>query len=254
MNRKIDECELKRIIDNYFNRNYNAKVFYQIDQQVLDSVINNCKVFEKPDVYSIYEEIVIGIEHFEFDCYKNSRKMGSEFKKINDDIKKDFDEVKKNELKQKKKVVKYYKIEEPTSLEYYYSNFEKAFIKHYKKIEEYTEHLHVELNCPRDKIKFIFFAEDVSPLGSLFQSTKNGKITPLLPIYSKSIRELLKNSSLVEFLVVGFVNNSNHEFVIIENRKDILDKFEEENADIIEGDLIHFKPEVIAFAEKIERK
>ena len=56
-------------------------MFY-IDQELFDKVINpnNICSYERPDILSIFDDIIVGIEHFEFDSYKRTNKYGSDFK------------------------------------------------------------------------------------------------------------------------------------------------------------------------------
>lgn len=64
-----------------------------------------------------------------------------------------------------------------------------------------------------------FFAEDVTPLGSCFLD-KNRKLNPLLPIHSSQIRQLLQNSPLIKYLIIGNFFNTTYKLSIIENTKE----------------------------------
>ena len=70
--------EAERIIDRYFQNGTTAIVYYDLDQDVFNNVIKNVGKYEKPDILSVFNNKIVGIEHFEFDSYKRSRK-GSDF-------------------------------------------------------------------------------------------------------------------------------------------------------------------------------
>lgn len=244
--------ELETILNKYFGKDKKAVVFYNIEQEEFDKVVNNAKDFERPDIVSMYDNKVIGIEHFEFDSFNNTRKKGSEFKIKDDEIRRNFN----NELvklKNMDSIELHDKIENTVSLENYYRNFETIFKNHYDNINEYENHLKQEFNCTNKEIHICFFAEDVSPIGSYYESNK-GRVEQLLPINSKKIIELLENSPKVEYLIIGSFQMTEYRMYIIKNSRETYEKFFQNN-EIVEKEesYINFVPEVDSFAIKIEK-
>ena len=69
--------EYAHLINNYLCINplvipYTA--YYSITFDELGDVLHNLNSFESPDMYSVLEDKVIILEHFEFDSSKHSRK------------------------------------------------------------------------------------------------------------------------------------------------------------------------------------
>ena len=243
--------ELEKIIEKYFQKETNGIVYYNLDQNVFDKVIKNIGKYERPDILSIFDNKIVAIEHFEFDRFKNNKK-GSDFKVQDFKIKKRFDEAMKEELKQKESVIVHDKIEGESSAKNYFKNFIKVFQSHYQNIEDYLEHIQSDFDCSNEEIHICFFAEDVSPLGSNFTDAECN-IHLLLPIYSDKVIELLNNSPKVEYLIVGTYAMSEYKMVIIENKKEVLERFKAEHNNFNEEKFINFNPVSTGFAFKVPK-
>lgn len=95
--------ELQKIISKYFQKDGTGIVYYNISQKLFNKVIdpNNIMSYERPDILSVFDNKIVGIEHFEFDSYKSSNKRGSDFKIKDYIIEKKFDEKMKKKNKRK---------------------------------------------------------------------------------------------------------------------------------------------------------
>ncbi len=247
--------ELQRIVNKYFQKDGTAEVYYYINQELFNKVVNpdNIRSYERPDILSIFDNKIVGIEHFEFDSYKSSNKHGSDFKIKNSSVERKFDEKVKEILKEKDSLIVHDQIESTASLNNYFNNFKKIFKAHYRKINDYLEHIKQDLDCSNKEIHFCFFAEDVSPLGSYFLNEKR-KISLLNPLFSDEVIELLKNSPKVEYLIIGTYAMDKHKMIIIENKKKVLEKFKKEHMKIENKDFLAFSPQTTGYALKISKE
>lgn len=246
--------ELQAIVNKYFQKNSTGIVYYNIDQELFNKVINpnNIVCYERPDILSIFDNKIVGIEHFEFDSYKRTNKHGSDFKIKNYSIERKFDKKVKEVLKEENSLIVHDQIESTASLNNYFDNFQKIFKEHYKKINDYSEHIKQDFDCSNKEIHFCFFAEDVSPLGSYFLNEKR-EISLLTPLFSDEVIELLKNSPKVEYLIIGTYAMKEHKIIIIENKKEVLEKFKKEHKMVENKDFLAFSPQTTGYALKIDK-
>lgn len=241
--------ELESIINRYLTKDGMEIVYYDIDQVLFDKVIKNVGKYEKPDILSIFDNKIIGIEHFEFDSFKKKRK-GSDFK-IKDNYKeKNIQKQIDEELLKKDSVIVHGHIESTATLKNYFNNFRKIFASHYDKIDSYFEHIKVDFDCSNKEVIMCFFADDVSPLGSYFLD-ENRDINLLNPLYSDDIVDMLNNSPKVKFLIIGTFAMKEYKLIIIENKPEVLKRFSNEKKTISENDFFSFSPITTGFATKI---
>ena len=217
--------ELEHLNNIFFRKNIRIEFIGDLPQntpnQIKDTIkkiIDRLEQYERPDIISEYNNIILGIEHFEFDSYYRSNKKGSDYKVKDNQIQKNFNNIIKNS-KNNKEIIVGDQIKSTASLDNYYKNFENIFKNHYKKIPEYIKNIKENYNCENKEIQMCFFAEDVTPLGSCFLD-KNRKLNSLLPIHSNQIRQLLKNSPLIKYLIIGNFLNTEYQLFIIENTKE----------------------------------
>lgn len=241
--------ELESIMNRYFQKDSKAIVLYDLNQHYFDKVVKNIGKYERPDILSFFDDKIIAIEHFEFDSFDNSKK-GSDFK-VKDFVDKKEIQLKINEeLKEKDSVIAHGQIDSSASLKNYFDNFKRIFNEHYKKIDSYIEHIETDFDCSNKEVIMCFFADDVSPLGSYFLDDKRN--TNLLnPLYSDEIILLMENSPKIKYLIVGTYAMSEHKLIIIENSKDVLQKFKAGRKDFTDKDFLSFSPKTTGFAIKI---
>lgn len=243
--------ELEHLNNIFFRKNIRIEFIGDLPQntpnQIKDTIkkiIDRLEQYERPDIISEYNNIILGIEHFEFDSYYRSNKKGSDYKVKDNQIQKNFNNIIKNS-KNNKEIIVGDQIKSTASLDNYYKNFENIFKNHYKKIPEYIKNIKENYNCENKEIQMCFFAEDVTPLGSFFLD-KNKKLNSLLPIHSIQIRQLLQNSPLIKYLIIGKFFNTTYQLSIIENTKENIEYLSNTLNEVNENNFVKF--------DKIEKR
>ena len=240
--------ELSNLINKYFSKDIRHECFYNIDDRLITKVISELVQYDKPDILSIYDNKIIGIECFEFDSFKSNKK-GSYLKKAEKNIREDLKRKIIEKKQQKENPIKLKEeIEDTISLNNYYNNFEYNFKEHYNKIQSYIDHIKEYPDYKGQEIHICFFAEDTTLLGNFYLDKKdNTKPQLLLPIHSKHIRHLLENSPLVEYIILGCFSEPNNQLVIIHNTREVLDRFGKEHEEISEDDFNSFKQQSVTW-------
>lgn len=246
--------ERDRIIQKYFNGNENASIYYNIDEEIFKKVLKfeNIISYEKPDILSMFENQIIGIEHFEFDSFKRTKK-GSTLKIEENQIEKDFEKKMRKAFKHKKTIIVEEKIQSIRSLDNYFNNFKKIFLEHYKKIDSYIEHIKEDFDCRNKEIHICFFAEDVTHFGN-FLIKENEEFLLLNPLYSDEIIEMLKNCLKVEYLIIGTEMMDKNKIIIIENRKETFEKFKEVRPEVDEKNFLKSDIHTTGYAQQISKE
>lgn len=222
--------ELGHILDTYLNKEKKVKVFYDIDEIELNKLLRNMQPFDKPDIISAYDKKIIGIEHFEFDSYKNTEK-GSDYRLKTKHIQEQLQEIGSIDI---------INLESSSSLDNYYKNFIKIFKDHYQKINIYKDRM--KLFYDKDyEIELWFFVEDVTLFGNFFKVDDN-KVKRLLPIYSKDVIKLLKDSPEIKGIFLGTNIGREYQIVIIKNDEETIKRLEYETLELSELDFITFEP------------
>ena len=246
--------ELEHLANKFLNKDMTAQVYYELSQDKFNKVVNGLGIYEKPDILSIYDNTILGIEHFEFDSYNRSNKKGSDYKIKDYRVEKRLDEEIKEKLKNNDSIIVHDEIDSTATLTNYYKNFETIFKDHYQKIQSYIDHINQDFECKNKKIHICFFAEDVTPLGNYFLDKSNDrKIKPLLPIFSDKIRQLLEDSPLVKYLVIGSFCMTDNRLFIIENTKEAIERLKKDHKEVSDDDFFSFEPQTTGFAFKISK-
>ena len=246
---------VERIIEKYFQKDDTAIVYYELDQDLFNKVIDpkNIGKYEKPDILSIFDNKIIGIEHFEFDSFKRNRK-GSDFQIKHNVMENNFQKEINEKLKDSDSVTVHGHIESTCSLDNYFNNFKHNFKEHYKKVDSYIKHIEDDYGTDKE-ISICFFAEDVTPLGNYFMNRKKSSSPWLLnPLYSDEIIDLLKNSPKIKYLIIGAYAMKEYKLTIIKNSEEVLNKFKKERYKIKEEDYLSFSPQTTGFAMLIPKE
>ena len=177
--------KLSHILDSYLNKEKKIKIFYDID--------------------STYDNKVVGIEHFEFDSYKNTEK-GSDYRLKTKHIQEQLQEI---------GTIDIINLESTSSLENYYKNFIKIFKDHYEKIGIYEDRVKMFYNTDSE-VELWYFIEDVTLFGNFFRSGED-KVKRLLPIYFKEVIDTLRKSPKIKGIFLGTNIGREHQIVIIKN-------------------------------------
>ena len=239
MGKEIDALE-KYFVNgghlNYYGSGVNVQSF------VNDLNPQNIYIGDAPDFYIKSDDDVLVIEHFEFDCYKASRK-GSEHRQELARIQRKEDAMKPTE----KGVALHETIHGESSYENYICNVTRSFNEHYSHIELYFDNLkNAGIIKDRSKVKVLFFVEDVSPLGTVVfgeQNNATGLITVSLA-QSREFLDLLRESPLVDYVLACSSYNNEREIWFIDRSE--LNAYYEHVIDYSSLQFLSFKPHVIS--------
>jgi hypothetical protein len=152
---------------------------------MLDSPEN--KFSESPDIIAKKGNDVIAIEHFRFDCSKNTRKGSSDKQKL-------------GKRKNLAGNIYHYIVEGNYSYDYMMKNVNKSFIKHYEKIPRYKENMIKDRTIDSStNLKTMFLIEDMSMFGSNVKT--NTGILPVLLSQSYEFLSFLKLHKDVDYVL-----------------------------------------------------
>jgi len=163
--------------------------------------------FESPDMYFLYGDTIVGIEHFQFDSYKSSKGKGSAG--IRDEFMtgKEIEE-KYKELRQQGKretVQLSRRLSTPMSYDDYRANLVNGFNSHYERISEYKSNLRAAAPQTQE-VKICFYIEDATPLGNYYAS-KNERL-PLEPLFVKEFAEALMNANELDYVIYSLKDHN----------------------------------------------
>lgn len=237
----------------YFGKNENATVHYYSSG---NGVKRFAEVFsenilrderpenqrDSPDLYVKKDNLVYIIEHFEFDCFRSTKK-GSKFRTEEARIERDFQRIEPtNEGTISRDV-----IDAESSYISYVKNVTDLFNKHSRHIPEYIDHLK---DCgiiqKGDTIKVGFLIEDVSPLGTTAYDRGEGYSGNMVTITlaaSIEFLELMEADTSVDF-VLACSKVDSYDYIWFIDREEIVEyKANTENyADMV---FLNWKPNVV---------
>ena len=157
--------------------------------------------FDRPDAFLRLKNEVLIIEHFQFDCYKQTA-SGSSFAKLDSELSKSFDSLHEHNG------YLHCEIKASNSLEYYYVNACNSFQKHYEKIESYKRNL-INKGFANSNDTFIvcFIIDDTTKLGTMVEGT-NGAEPVILVLYRRFL-EFLQQYPCVDYILTSawFLNS-----------------------------------------------
>jgi len=162
--------ELVHTIEYYLNAAKGIACSHRngfIDSMSWDLLLKNLKNFEQPDGYSVVDNTLYVLEHFEFDSTKATKKKGSKTRIEDARIEREFDEIIHASGATRGIVRGSYNISH--SSESYIANATRNLVNHYGKIDSYIENLRTA-NILNDEqlIKIGFFIEDSTILGNAY--------------------------------------------------------------------------------------
>ena len=202
---------------------------------------------DAPDMFFKKDDLVIIIEHFEFDCYKATQK-GSDFRRELARIQRNEEAVPSTEEGEVLRDV----IHGSSSYEYYISNVTKAFKEHYAHIDLYIDNLRKSGAIDKNShIKVLFFIEDVSPLGCVAVERTNSESELVLVTLAESreFLDLLRDNTRVDF-VLACSSYSNEPYIWFIDRTE-LDAYYEQALDYHSMRFAEFTPRVRVFKKLI---
>lgn len=169
------------IIDDVLDGFYNSK---GVDLNNLPKFEEPFVSFERPDIYYEKEDFIVGIEHFQIDSSKRTRKGSSlvqEQKRIDDEIIADYHSQPKA----------YFYIEKKLNVDFSYENYVKSIVETFKKHEKNIPEYRANLSkiAPNKKVYLAFFIEDITSLGNYIMTAK-GRET-LNPVCTRELIDKL---------------------------------------------------------------
>jgi len=212
--------EFIKIKQKYFNANVNLVTIKKEKLYEYQSILLNINQYgdnnKGPDLISIKNNKVYGIEHFEFDSTKNFHRKGSSYKRQLANI----DNIVDEEIKKKNYVKNLSPLVLNQNINQYINNFKEIFNKHYSKIDSYLNNLN--LDYPTLEKEIWFFIEDVTPLGNTYLDY-NCNPKQFQPMLSMELITLIENSTKLRCIVIAvghmlyIFSNEKEEINIIKN-------------------------------------
>lgn len=235
----------KEILYSYLRECNTVMVYSNGDiSNKLNCIIDNVIQYERPDMYSILNDEVIMIEHFEFDSYKSNKK-GSDYKWKEGNIKNKFNKLIEN--RNKDEIIYNDTIKVTATKDNYINNFMIFFEDHYKKIDIYKKRISLKSN---NKIKTYFFIEDISPLGSYYFTSKR-EFKNLKIFQFKEIIKFLLDHKEVSAILYGYFDGNKKKLLLLENNKYSIDGFIQEHELADELECYWFEPNISGFSYPI---
>ena len=241
----MNKNELETTINKYFSNEKNTVHYYgsgngaeEFLQMQSDSKMD---YRDAPDMYIKKNNLVYIVEHFEFDCYKKTRK-GSKNKQEQARINKKSETFPATE----EGVIFHDIIHGESSFDNYINNAINAFEDHYKHIDVYIENLKRDsIINENDIVKVVFFIEDVSPLGSIAIERKgyNANMIAIVLAQCKQFIELIKDREKVNYVIACSETGNNNSIWFID-RNDI-DDYLKNVVDFENMDFLSCEPHVI---------
>lgn len=211
------EKEKNKILAPYKNFEYKNNipliVFGNLTVTETKSLFRNLILRDKPDLYSETSNAIWGIEFFEIDNSKTTRK-GSTLKKQHEETKNFLLKTSKNNS-----VINTEKLNVKFSFYDYKKNFYKTFNEHYQKHKVYIDNL-VSINQKNKKIYHAYFIEDTTIFGNYIQ--KGLEMSLILPFHSRNILKFLKRKTDIDYFFFRSVNSYDKTIYIIENSSDVI--------------------------------
>ena len=191
-------------LTNYFGNPEGNKVHYFGLQDKVQDVLNVLFSGERiirdfPDMVAIKDDVLIIVEHFEFDCFKCTRK-GSVNRKEQARIDSEFEKLPATE----NGTIHHDTIKGESSYQDYLSNIHKNFCEHYDKVSDYKKRL-ISEGIIKDNmvVKMMFLIDDVSPIGTMAvdYSQTDPQIEPVILAQSPEFLKLLEESSDIDYVL-----------------------------------------------------
>ncbi len=202
---------------------------------------------EAPDFYIKENDNVLIMEHFEFDCYKVTKK-GSEHRREEARIQRREDAIKPTESGTTLHDV----IHGDSSYDYYIENVKRSFLEHYSKIDTYILNLtKAGVINKQSVVKVVFFIEDVSPLGTTVfkrEGPSDGLIHVTLSD-SREFLDLLKENDRVDYVLACSSYDNKQEVWFIDREQ--LNSYYENVIDYSSMQFLRFQPHVVAYKVQV---
>lgn len=208
--------------DFKLNYTYNLKniIIAEDSEELYNNLknINKLKKFERPDMFLIKNDIIMGIEAFEFTAYNTNRKGNTVKRKIEENYKRNEDiflNNKPNYIYDEKIIY------DKKSIKIYVKNFKKVFDEHYRNVDEYLKNLSQFLpNLQNIKIYFLIIDTTVE-VNEINYENKNIVYNPTM---NKEILTFLKDKEKINGIIFQCNNLEKINYYLLELKKNNLDE------------------------------
>lgn len=175
------------IKDNYYSIGEDGKEYIPKHEEPFVSS-------ERPDIYYLNDEFIIGIEQFQFDSSKKTKK-GSNL--VREKIRVDDEMLKKYYEQELTPFTAEMVMDVLLSYENYVNSLVDAFNQHSKNVIEYRNNL--QMIAPDKKVYLAFYIEDITILGNYIM-TSSGRET-LNPLCVKELIDEVAKCSGLDYVI-----------------------------------------------------
>lgn len=194
---------------------------------------------DPPDMVVLSDDSLILIEHFEFDCYKRTKKGSlsrGELARI------DREETKL--VATEEGALYHGTIDKQNSLNDYNTNIKVVFEEHYKKIDSYLEIVNkMSVYKKSARIRVLFLIEDKSPLG--VRTFFEDGMTPITLGKSCDFLNFFSKMSRVDYVIACSKFDYGRKLIWHISQKNIR-RYIEQSIDFRECDYVRLTPNVIS--------
>lgn len=202
----------------------------------------NLSQYEKPDMITKVGDYLIGIEHFEFDKSKTTKKGSADRIKTSESVKSLLRKAKS--LPAGERVINTYSLGAGRE-EWCVSNIKKAFDNHYCKIDSYVKNLAKDFDYDEKYIKMWFFMENMIAMADRYEND-DGETVLIAPIFYDGVSDIIKDKPKLD----GILMNHGEYLFIIPNDNLTMSAIKEESQRIKRFHTHQSNPRIIDFAVK----
>ena len=177
-----------------------SKTVYGTDDGFFEQLIahrESIKPFESPDMYFQSEEIIVGIEHFQFDSYKSPGRKGSKGVQNVQLANTEMEHIARTREPKNEPFCISRTIQADMSLDFYIQNLLSAFDRHYGRIRDYKQNIAKATGS--NNVKVCFYIVDKTPFGNYFV-TENGRHL-LEPFLLRKVMRKIEQATDLDYII-----------------------------------------------------
>lgn len=205
------------IFANYLQSNNGRIQYLGADAHVADAFKfwNYLVPYDHPDSYAVIGNEALILEHFEFDSSDNSIRKGSQQRRSEADANRAFNAI----IPSEKGAIFHSTISANYTIENYRQNLTQVFIKHRAEIPAYRNTLiEAGVISPSHKIATMFFIEDKTILGNLYETGEDSQpVSKLVPFVCDFFLDLFDDSPEVDYILFGDISQRNDGLLYIDH-------------------------------------
>lgn len=238
--------EATRAFTHFFHREEGNEIHFlgaDTGVSLFVDIFDNGEHFvgDAPDMVIRKDSVAIIIEHFEFDCFRVTRK-GSSSRMEQARI----DRAQRQLPATREGTVFHDKIRANCSYNDYITNVTRNFNEHYARIADYKRHLVEKGLIGKDTVvKVMFLIEDVSPIGTIAidEQSKDRNMVPVVLAQCPEFLQLLSQCNDLDYVLCCSSAGSN-EYVWFIDRQELA-AYEEKACDYAHMRFLFHQPSVM---------